>query len=240
VRGLAKKHEEKIMRKILSIGILAGVLGAASAGRAAVIADYDFTSSTTAASVVAANVLASGLSFGTSVNSPTSSNDFYASKPVLSISRKDDTAAQVYVQTTITAAPGFELNLDSFTFDGAKGGASDPRTYEVHSSVGGLAISSDPSAPGQVLASGQFTATRGAAGSSATLPTITSDLSAPAYDHLSALTVRIYFFTPTVSQNIDIDNLTFNGSVVPVAVPEPGSASCALALAIGALGRRRR
>ena len=67
---------------------------------------------------------------------------------------------------------------------------------------------------------------------------VVADLSSPAYDHLSSLTTRIYFYTPTVSQNIDLDNLTFNGSVVPV--PEPSLVSAGLALACGALGRRRR
>jgi len=41
-----------------------------------------------------------------------------------------------------------------------------------------------------------------------------------------------------VSQNIDVDNLTFNGAVVPV--PEPATVSVGLALAAGMLGRRRR
>ncbi len=53
--------------------------------------------------------------------------------------------------------------------------------------------------------------------------------------------MRVFFFTPTVSQNIDIDNLTFNGTVVPVSVPEPASITGVIALAAGALcGRRRR
>src|SRR5204862_5173215 len=134
----------------------------ASARRGAVIAKYDFTSSNTAASSVDPNATASSLTFGTSVNAPVSTNHFYISKPVISISREDDTAAQVYFQATITAAPGLELDVDSFTFDGARGGAATPRTYEVHSSVGGLAISSDPSTPGQVLNSGSFTAACGA------------------------------------------------------------------------------
>jgi hypothetical protein len=222
----------------LLAGVFAGVVAIASVGRGSVIANYDFTSSNTAASSVDPNATASALTFGTSVNTPVTTNDFYISKPVISISRKDDTAAQVYFQATITAAPGMELNMDSFTFDGAKGGAATPRTYEVHSSVGGLAISSDPSTPGQVLNSGSFTATRGSPGATDTLPTITTDLSSPAYDHLSSLTMRVFFFTPTVSQNIDIDNLTFNGSVV--AAPEPSMAAAGLALVAGMLGRRRR
>ena len=70
------------------------------------------------------------------------------------------------------------------------------------------------------------------------MQTITADLSSAAYDHLSSLTMRVYFFTPTTNQNIDADRLTFNGSVV--AVPEPSIISAGLALAVGTLGRRRR
>ena len=51
---------------------------------------------------------------------PIATNDFWVSKPVMSFSRSDDTAAQVYWQATLTAASGYELNLDNFTFDGAR------------------------------------------------------------------------------------------------------------------------
>lgn len=237
--------------KLLSAGIVASILGAASVGHGAVIAQYAMgtagnpsatpavaTTFTLAPTTLAPNVTGTSLVKGGSVNAITNTDDFYASKPLISLSRSNDTAAQVYFQVTINAAPGYELDLDSFTFDGAKGGAAAPRTYEVHSSVGGLAISTDPTTPGQVLATGAFAGTRGAAGSTATLPTINVDLSAPAYDELSTLTMRVFFYTPTVSQNIDIDNLTFNGSVV--AVPEPATCAAGLALAAAAVIRRRR
>lgn len=238
-------------RNLLSAGIVAGVVAMASVSHGAVLAQYNMgtegnasatppvaTTFTLAPTTLATNVTGTSLTKGASVNAIINTDDFYASKPLISLSRSNDTSAQVYFQVTITAAAGYELNLDSFTFDGAKGGAASPRTYEVHSSVGGLAISSDPTTPGQVLASGTLDATRGAAGGTAVLPTITSDLSAAAYDHLSTLTMRVFFYTPTVSQNIDIDNLTFNGSVV--AVPEPATCAAGLALAAGAIIRRRR
>jgi len=87
----------------------------------------------TAASTVDPNAIAAPLARGTSTNAPVSTNDFYASKPVMSISRSDDTGAQAYFQVTLTAAAGFELNMDNWTFDGARGGGATPRTYEVHS-----------------------------------------------------------------------------------------------------------
>jgi hypothetical protein len=237
--------------KLLSAGVIAGIVAMTSASQGAVIAQYGFgtegnpsatppttTTFTLAATTLDANATATSLTKGASVNAITNTDDYYASKPLISLSRSNDTAAQVYFQVTLTAAAGFELNMDSFSFDGAKGGTSDPRTYEVHSSVGGLAISSDLNTPGQVLTSGSFAVSRGAAGSTDTLPTITADLSAPAYDHLSSLTMRVFFYTPTTNQNIDIDNWTFNGSVVPV--PEPATLSAGLVLAAGTLVRRRR
>lgn len=227
-------------RKNVLLGVVAGLFVAASAAQGAAIASYNFSPSFLPATSVAANVTGSSVTFGTSVTSPIQTNDFYSAAPVMTIARTNDTAAQAYFQVTITAAPGFEFNMDSFTFDGAKGGAATPRTYEVHSSVGGLAISSDPSTPGQVLASGAFAATRGATGSAQVLPTITTDLSSVAYDHLSSLTMRVFFYTPTVNQNIDVDNLIFNGSVVAVNAPEPTTLGAALAVIGGAVVRRRR
>jgi hypothetical protein len=227
-------------RNILSVGAITGIVAAASAAHGAAIASYNFSPAFLPATTVAANATASSVTLGTSVSAPIQTNDFYSTAPVMTIARTNDTAAQAYLQVTVTAAAGYELNLDTFTFDGAKGGAATPRTYEAHSSVGGLAISSDPSTPGQVLASGSFAATRGAAGSAAVLPTITVDLSGAAYDHLSTLTMRLYFYTPTISQNIDLDNLIFNGEVVAVTVPEPATFAAGFALAGGAILRRRR
>ena len=110
----------------------------------------------------------------------------------MSLSRSNDTASAVYFEVTLTANPGFELNMDNWSFDGAAGGGTaGQRTYEVHSSVAGLARDADIApAPPTSLASGGFTTIRGAAGSTGPMQTITADLSSPAYDHLSALTMR--------------------------------------------------
>src|SRR5207237_9521857 len=131
VRETAK--EEIMSLKLLSAGVLASLFAAASIAHGAVIAKWDFTSSLTAASTVDPNATAAPLARGTSTNAPISTNDFWASKPVMSISRSDDTAAQAYFQVTLTANAGHELNLDSFTFDCARGGAPPPRTHQVPS-----------------------------------------------------------------------------------------------------------
>ncbi|MDB5327851.1 MAG: hypothetical protein JWM57_3420, partial [Phycisphaerales bacterium] len=174
---------------------------------------------------------ASSFTLGSTTTSSTT-NDFYISKPVISILRTSDTAATDYAQVTITANAGSELNLQSFSFDGARGGAATPRTYDVRSSVTGLQTT-DPS-----LGSGAFATARGAAGATDTLPTFNFDLSGAAYQHLSTLTMRMYFFTPTTNQNIDLDNFVFNGTVA--ATPEPASLALLGLGGLAALGRRRR
>jgi hypothetical protein len=223
-------------RKLLSAGFIAGMFAAASVAHGAVIAQWDFPSSATltTASTVDPNASAGSLVKGPSTNALVFTNDFYANKPVMSISRSNDTLADIYFQVTLNANPGWELDLDSWTFDGAAGGgAAGQRTYNVKSGVEGLGFTT-----GTTLASGGFTVIRGTAGSTAAMQTVTADLSGAAYNHLSSLTMRVYFSTPTVSQNIDVDRLTFFGAVVPI--PEPVTMSGSLALAIGTFGIRRR
>jgi len=225
----------------MSPRFLAGVITvmlvvAGSVAHGAVIAQWDFPSSATltAASTVDPNATAGSLVKGPSTNALLFTNDFYASKPVMSISRSNDTLADVYFQVTLTANPGYELDMDSWSFDGAAGGGTaGQRTYNVKSSVEGLGFNT-----GGTLASGGFTTIRGPAGGSGAMQNITADLSSEAYNHLPSLTMRVYFNTLTTNQNIDVDRLTFNGSVVPV--PEPGSISAGVALAIGVFGSRRR
>lgn len=73
-------------QKLLSAGVIAGMLAVASVVHGAVIASYNFSTSLTAASSVDPNASASSLTLGTSVNTPISSNDFYVSKPVITLS----------------------------------------------------------------------------------------------------------------------------------------------------------
>jgi hypothetical protein len=121
------------------------------------------------------------------------------------------------------------------SFDGA-GGASGPRCIRAFQRRR-LARDADISpAPPTSLASGTFTTIRGSAGATGPMQNIPVDLSAPAYNNLTSLTMRIYVYTPTVSQNIDLDNVTFNGTVF---APEPSSLAGGLVLAAGTLIRRR-
>jgi hypothetical protein len=225
------------MRKqILAAAVAAIGLTGVTAADAAVLARYDFTTASNGNLVPAstdANVTASNVTGGASTTLAVSGG-YYVNAVFMTASRSNDTAATAYFQTTITAAPGYELDLTSYTFDGARGGGSTPRSYDVRSSVGGLAIT-DTS-----LLSGTFDTARPAAAQPATgtMPTFTIDLSGPAYQNLSTLTIRTYFYTPTTAQNIDLDNFTYNGTAS--AVPEPATLSLLGVSAAALLGRRRR
>jgi len=127
----------RVRTKLLLASAIADMFAVGSAAHGATIAQYTFpalspTVPNLAATTVDPNATAADVTLGASVNAPVSTNDFWISKPVVSVSRANDTALAVYFQATITAAAGYELNMDSFTFDGARGGAATPRTYEVH------------------------------------------------------------------------------------------------------------
>ena len=74
---------------------------------------------------IAPNASAGSLVKGLSTNGLTFTNDFYASKPVMSISRLDSTLAEVYFEVTLNANAGYEFDMDSWTFDGAAAGPLD-------------------------------------------------------------------------------------------------------------------
>ena len=226
-------------RKWILAGLIAGASSFASLAQGAVLASYNFGTGTVgsfAASAVAANVTASAVT-ANGGNTLVATNDFYATKPVASVSRTITDVNGQFIAATITAAAGSTLNLTSVTFGGAAGGGtSGQRTFQLRSSVEGLTLAS-PS-----IGSGAFTQLRGAVGSTAALtPYGSTDESAnAAYQGLSSFTLRLFYDTPGVGQNIDLDDLTFNGSVVAATVPEPATAVSVGAAAIAVLARRRR
>ncbi len=148
----------------------------------------------------------------------------------VSISR-DATAAATddtnfYVDFTVTAGNGFVLDPTSLTLVGGQGGGTaSTRTYYVFDSNDGLPTGTNtltgpgtgtPPPPfdtvnsGTLVGQGAFDVVRGA-GATMDSPTITF----PSSDqNLFSFEVRVYFDTPTDSQNIDLASITLNGSVV--------------------------
>lgn len=206
-----------------------GFTGVASAD---ILTQFNFNGGLLTPSTTAANTSTTTITGGAGVFVGPS-NSFYASAPFMIVNRSFDDDASQYWQFTVTAADGYELDLTSFTFDGARGGASAPRTYSVRTSVGGTGFGA-PS-----IGSGEFTFQRsGDASATDTMPTFTFDLSGPEFQNLTSITFRVFFDTPGVSQNIDIDNVTVNGMVSPI--PEPSTAALGLGAALLMLRKRSR
>jgi len=122
-----------------------------------------------------------------------------------------------------TLTPDVEMDLTSFTFRAARGGSSTPRGWVLRSSVDG------------------FTSNLGTANVPAVHPTYTNfnvsltDLSFQ--DLTSAVTFRLYTYSPSNTNTIRFEEITVNGT----AIPEPSSLILLL-MAMGAFFviRKRR
>jgi hypothetical protein len=127
-------------------------------------------------------------------------------------------AADSYFTFTLTANGGYLLNLSSLTFDAARGG-SGSRGFALQTNVTGFSTdsSSNIDLTGAV-SSGAFTSL---ATQRPTYTPVTLDLSGVSYQGLSSLTVRIFSYSGAVASSVDYDNIIFNGTATPVAVPEP-------------------
>jgi hypothetical protein len=200
--------------------------------RGSIISQYSFTGNTLSATTVDPNATAGSITGSPNVNNqPTSVLTFvtgvgYATEPSLGAQRANTneagTRSNVFFTFTVAPNAGYDLNLSSLTFNVARGGASTVRDYDVRSSLDGFATSLTGVVPINT-ARPVFTP-------------VSIDLSAPQFQLLvSPLTFQVRYFTPTVSQNVDFDDITLNG----VVVPEPSSAALALAT-IGTWMIRRR
>jgi hypothetical protein len=224
-------------RHLRCLLFLMGSIVFASAARGAIISQYSFTGSTLnrSATTVASDVTAGNITDAPTVNNnPTvvlarTTGVGYGTEPVLSAARanfnESSVRANVYFTFTVSPNAGNELDLSSLTFNVAQGGGTaSTRDYEVRTSLDGFVSS----LTGIVL-----------------LPTVRPtftpvlvNLSAAQFQDLtSPLTFQVRFFTPTVSQNVDFDDITINGAVV--AVPEP-TTLILLAIAGGWIFRRRQ
>jgi hypothetical protein len=133
-----------------------------------------------------------------------------------------DAAAAVannkYFEFTLT--PRFELDLESLTFNVARGGGSTPRGVVVRSSIDNFAAD---------LFSADIATAR------PTFTPVNIDLSGPAYQNLmDPITFRIYSYSTGAGASLDYDDITVNG-----VIPEPASVALAMCACL-VLARRRR
>lgn len=135
------------------------------------------------------------------------------------------TAAQAvtnnkYFQFTISPLNQVTLDLESLTFDAARGGSGTPRGYVVRSSFDNFATN---------LAQADLLTVRPA------YTPVTVNLSSFA-DTADPVTFRIYSYSPGAGSSVDYDNITVNGNVIP----EPTTGLLLVAgLGICSLRRRR-
>lgn len=202
------------MRTGVLLAVVAAALCQTSLGEA-IVSYTDGPATPTAV----AGVVASAIAPAPAVNGQETivltrvTNAYYASQPFFTAARantvESGTPGNVYFTVTVSAAAGHELDLQSLTFKANRGGGSTPRTYDVRSSVDNFATSLTGGAVAIPTA-------RPASASPATATEwthVSVDLRGPAFQNLPSITLLFYINTPTVSQNIDFDDVKVNGTV---------------------------
>ena len=146
-----------------------------------------------------------------------------ATTPALAVSNNR------YFSFSVTPSTGFQANLSSFTFDAARGGTGTPRGYVLRSSVDGFAAN---------------IATANVATSRPDLSAVSVPLTGLGFQNLTTpTTFRVYTYAPFANNTVEYDNVTLNGNIAAVAVPEASTmALLSLAGSMGAvvLARRRK
>jgi len=222
-------------------GAVALAVPAISKGQIAV---YNFgpngTSFTYAATTLDSNVTASGINstndFGvndtfTPNNGVGGESSFYTNNPggnYLSVSQTGSTTDNgFWIEMIITANAGYVIDPTTFELYGGAGGSSAVRSAYIYDNIDGFPTNiatNSSGAPtftnGDQLASGTFTAVRGAAG-----PPNMNEIQVTSFPiddvDLTSFTVRAYFDTQgNVNKNIDLGSLELDGSVV--AAPPQG------------------
>lgn len=136
-----------------------------------------------------------------------------------------------YFTWTVSAKPGYKLNLSSLTFDSARGGTARIRGYQIYAATNGAPINFSTGSLDLVADEAQ-TATR------TTPRSANLALNGPAYQGIDSITFRYYPLTETTINSIELANVSVNGTAI--AVPEPASLAVAGLGAAWCLSRRRR
>jgi hypothetical protein len=229
-------------RHLASLVVLVAAIECGETARGDLVTQYSFTDAVAGtlnrnATTVALNVTAGSITDSPTVNgNPTSvlirtTGVGYATQPVLSAARanfnESSVRANVYFTFTVSPNTGYELDLSSLTFNVAQGGGTAlQRDYDIRSSVDGFATSLTGIVPIPTVRP--------------TFTLVSINLAtAPFQDLTSPLTFQFRFFTLGVSQNVDFDDITLNGTVVATAVPE-ASTLPVLAIVGAWMCRRRR
>jgi hypothetical protein len=226
------------------------VAGIGSVASGAIITQYQFTgtesggtyallAATSQATTVAANATATAVTPFSPNTVMTGANYGWSNTSrymTVAYSSAGVIAAKGYFEFTVSAAPGYELDLSSISLMAGRGGSSGPRTINIHSSVEGLTLTGGSVSGGDVaLGTVGDSVYRGITPTAAAMPTYTYTLGS-SYQDLSSVTFRTYFMTPGVVQQVDVDNIIISGTVAAVPEPMMGAFGAASLLLL----RRRR
>ncbi len=215
------------------------VAGAFSTGRAAILADYDFTGSSLASvdsnAQSVAGAFAKASVFSESGFSDGDGSFLFVTSQRTPMSEELAISTNAYLSFTVTAEAGSSLNLTSLTFGTAwyttTAASSGVTNFVIRSSIdnysANLAVYSD--SPGQ--------------GNTST-PTFTGreiDLSGSSFQSISGVTFRIYIWDVLTggTRHAAVDDVILNGTAIS-SVPEPSSVALAAGLVIGAFATLRR
>lgn len=135
-----------------------------------------------------------------------------------------------FLQWTVSAASGYELDLTSVEISSARGGgdpASQVRGFKLYAAINGGAFDFGDT---PVIDVDNETGTR-------TIPVLrTGVLTAAAFQNIQSVSFRYYPLSPATGNSMDFARVTLNGDVV--AVPEPAGLAIVAAGAL-LLARRR-
>lgn len=218
------RHADVLFKLALGVVLLAAYFATTTPTQAqALLVNYNFTGGTAAGSSVAANMTA-GNAFWT--NMATSSNFGFSAVANDAFARFDAVGTTTlntnrYLEFTLSAAPGYFLNLSSIDFNiGISSTATATRTSR------GIARSSVDSFAGDLGLTPGLTNTASITATNTTTSIYNPysiALGGASYSNLSSFTFRLYPFVSSsqTTSFLRFDDVAFNGTVE--VVPEPAT-----------------
>ena len=176
----------------------------ATTANAEVLVQYSMTGGSAETTTNATGIAGGTLTNGSMTSFSTSDSAGYSSDPEIRVlPASGATASSTAVSTnsyfSFSVTPtNLEMDLTSLTFNTARGGSSTPRGYVVRSSIDNYASN---------IATANINTVR------PTWTAVSIDLSGASFQNLtSAITFRIYSYTPGTSLSIEYDDITVNGT----------------------------
>lgn len=210
---------------------LAGALAAAAAApaHAETIAEYtfafrSFSPTTVAPGITASDINALGSLAIVEPGNPVPDTLFLGITPPAT-DPDQAVANDQFFQFTVAPEAGYQFDLSTLSFIGAKGGSSSPRGWVLRSSLDDF---------GSTIATSVIEAT------SPTFEWFGVDLGSAFRDVDTDLTFRVYGFAPPTSGiGLFFDNIVLDGQVALAPVPEPATFGL-MGLGLAALAFKRR